>query len=560
MGNSQKVFIISLDGATFDVLVPLMEQGYLPNLKRMRDEGLSAQLESVIPPVTAPAWTSFMTGKIPSKHGIYDFTRFNSSSNTWSINSARDIRSKTIWQILSEKGKRVIVLNLPYTYPPYEINGLMVSGWDAPLTESSFSYPDDLSAQIMARFPDYKTNQWVSEIKPRESDEQFQEFTTKIVRGFEQQTQIALDLLGKEYWDVFMVHFQQTDWIQHKLWSYIEQGCRNPGDRNNKVEATRNCYRRFDELVGTLLQKVEPSGAIQIALSDHGFQRFRGTIYPNFYLKQWGYLTTTTADPVDRLKPVRDLLRKSRYAVVRKAYRSFSHLMQSLSNGHAGRQFESWTDNTNAQLSGRGRSLDWNKSKVVTVYAYQMGFLYVNLVGRGPAGMVEPGAAYETIIADLTARFRDLRHPHTGEKLLLDVLRGHEAFPASQDDIPVPDLVLVPVDGYGFGFTIADEVPEISEEGLHQHNGVLLMRGAALKKPLNNFQCNLTDIAPTVLHLLDLPVPMDMDGRVLHEVLADERPIQWEEVNNSMVQEEADYTTQESELIEQRLRGLGYLE
>src|SRR6266446_4925190 len=115
----EKIFLISLDGATYDVLRPLAEQGCIPNLQRMLREGLATELESVVPPVTAPAWTSFMTGKTPSKHGIFDFTRFDMQDYSWAVNNAQHIRSKTLWQILSEKGKRVIVLNLPYTYPPY---------------------------------------------------------------------------------------------------------------------------------------------------------------------------------------------------------------------------------------------------------------------------------------------------------------------------------------------------------------------------------------------------------------------------------------------------------
>src|ERR1700751_4183666 len=133
--QAKKVFIVSLDGATFDVINPLIAQGYMPNLGQLVSTSVSVDLESVVPPVTAPAWTSFMTGKHPNKHGIFDFARFDQSEYRWKINNATNIQSKTIWRILSEKGKRVVVLNLPYTYPPQEINGVCVSGWDAPLTD-----------------------------------------------------------------------------------------------------------------------------------------------------------------------------------------------------------------------------------------------------------------------------------------------------------------------------------------------------------------------------------------------------------------------------------------
>jgi predicted AlkP superfamily phosphohydrolase/phosphomutase len=152
---AEKVFIISLDGATWDVLHPLMEQGYLPTLRVATERGLSAGLESVIPPVTASAWTSFMTGKNPSKHGIFDFTSFDLQNYRWGINTAQGIQAKTLWQILSEKGKRVVVLNLPYTYPPTAVNGVMVSGWDAPSGQTNFTYPESIRGRILEMFPDY---------------------------------------------------------------------------------------------------------------------------------------------------------------------------------------------------------------------------------------------------------------------------------------------------------------------------------------------------------------------------------------------------------------------
>src|SRR5271165_2691092 len=189
-----KVFIISLDGATFDVLRPLMDQGYMPNLARLSQEGIAAGLESVIPWVTAPAWTSFMTGKNPDKHGVFDFTRFEEDTYRWQVNNSTSIQSKTIWQLLSEQGKRVIVLNLPYTYPPYPVNGVMVSGWDAPLLQEGFTYPAELSREILDLMPGYASNLDLalgSNFATR-SDELFERFTGKLTRGVEQGTQLSL--------------------------------------------------------------------------------------------------------------------------------------------------------------------------------------------------------------------------------------------------------------------------------------------------------------------------------------------------------------------------------
>ena len=560
MGSQgKKIFVISLDGATFDVINPLVRQGYMPKIEAVLPSSVSAQLESVIPPVTAPAWTSFMTGKHPSKHGIFDFARFRPTDYSWAINNAQNIQSKTLWQILSEKGKRVVVLNLPYTYPPYPVNGVLVSGWDTPFTEAAFSCPASVSSDILRTFPDYKNNLWVSEFQPLHSDAQFAEFTEKLQAGFEQQTKIALNLLVEESWDVFMVHFQQTDWIQHKLWTYIEQGCKNPKDHSAKIEATRNCYRRFDELVGRLFQQVEALKPTTILLSDHGFGRLMGSIHPNFYLKQWGYLSVTS-EPADNLKGVKNLFRKSKYKPVRGLYRSLADAKNNLGKSGSAQDPHSWADNAGDVLSSRGAAWDWNTTKAAVVYAYQMGFLYVNLVGRGSRGIVEPGREYETLMDGLISRFREIRHPRTGDKLLQDVVRGTDIYPAAVDGILVPDLVLIPVEGYGFSFSTTDVPPEVSEEGTHRHNGVVLLKGDSVRRPTSDFCPNLIDLAPTILHILDLPIPDDMDGRVLKEILTVDRPARYENADNSVVSAAQSYTQEEEEIVAQRLKGLGYLD
>lgn len=557
--RDQKVFVISLDGATFSVLNPLIKQGYMPNLAALTSNSVTAELESVVPPVTAPAWTSFMTGKHPNKHGIFDFAKFDPEHYNWTISNAQNIQSKTLWQILSEKDKRIVVLNLPYTYPPYEVNGVLVSGWDAPFTEAAFSCPAGVSSDILRMFPDYKNNLWISELQPLRSDAQFAELIQKLKDGFEQQARIALDLLAKEPWDMFMVHFQQTDWIQHKLWTYIEQGCSDPSDHSSKIEETRNCYRHFDEFVGLLFKQVELLRPTTIVLSDHGFGRLMGNIHPNFYLKQWGYLSVK-AEVEDSLKGVKNLFRESKSKTLRRIYRSLAEVKNSLGKNDALQNHKSWADNAGDVLGARGATWDWNKTKAAVIYAYQMGFVYVNLIGRGPLGIVAPGKDYEAVVSDLISRFREIRNSQTGEKLLQDVVRGADVYPAADNSILVPDLVLVPKDGYGFSFSFTDAHPKVSEEGTHRHNGVVFIRGDSVTQPTSTFRPNLIDIAPTILQLLGLSIPSDMDGRVLEEILALDSSIRYEEVDNSLVRMEQNYGQAEADIIAQRLKGLGYLD
>ena len=558
MGEQQaKVFILSLDGATFDVIDPLVAQGCMPNIGALISQSVASELESVVPPVTAPAWTSFMTGKQPNKHGIFDFAAFSESTYSWSINNASHVQSRTLWQILSDKGKRVVVLNLPYTYPTYEVNGILVSGWDAPLSDASFSYPPEISSEILQMFPDYKTNLWVSELQPLESDEEFDEFVRRLKTGFEQQAKFALELLQRQPWDVFMVHFQQTDWIQHKLWKYIEQACKDPKDDSAPVRETRNCYRRFDELSGTLLERASGIGATTIVLSDHGFGPLRGSIPANGYLQKWGYLSTSN-QPNSRLSGLKETIRKSPLKPVAKLYSSVSQAKAKLERRKTTQKHDSWADNAGEVLGARGAQWDWSRTKAAAIYAYLTGFVYVNRVGRGLHGVVTP-EEYETLVSDLIRKFRELRHPQTKLPLLQEVVRCSDLYPAISETVLVPDLALIPADGYGFSFSLNDAPSPPSNEGTHRHNGVLIAGGSAIRRPGQDFRPHLVDLAPTVLHLLDLPVPSDMDGRVLEEILVSSQKVRYEDPGVAAPHATGGYSREESELIEQRLKGLGYL-
>jgi len=532
-----------------------MRQGYLPNLARMMEKGLSAKLESVIPPVTGPAWTSFMTGKNPSKHGIFEFSRFDEQDYDWKLNNSQYIRGKTLWQILTEHGKRSIVLNLPYTYPPYEINGLMVCGWDAPSVQTNFTYPSELGKKILERIPDYSSTHdvWLWKYISIGSNVQFNSFVDKQILGFQREVELASHFLDTEQWDVFMAHFQQTDWLQHKVWSYIAKACAEPSNKSPRLEKVRDCYRQFDRLVGVLLDKVQKHNPIEIILSDHGFGQDRGNICINYFLSQWGYLFLSNQNE----KPFSDLFRKSKYPSVRLAYTALAKAKHRILDA---RKYKTWAAYVHGNTEQKRLPIDWSRTKIALVTGSETGFVYVNVKGRGPLGNVEPGPEYESLVSDVIAKLQELRHPRTRERLLTRVARGRDVYPEVGEGILLPDIVLIGSHGYGFSLRVSDVIPEILPEGCHRPQGVLFMKGEGLNPRVTDFNPRLIDMAPTILHLLGLPVPRDMDGRVLEEIWRDPQAVRYAEADHAVLQETPTYSAEEADLIEQRLKGLGYLE
>jgi predicted AlkP superfamily phosphohydrolase/phosphomutase len=214
MTSDRKVMVISLDGVTWDVLGPWAEQGLLPNIARLFTSGVSGKLRSTIPPVTAPAWASFQTGKNPGKHGLAHFTRYQKGTYETPIVDASSIKPRTIWQMLSERGKRVGIINVPLTYPPVQVNGFMISGMLTPEVVKGF-YPPRLHAELISQIGDYQIFTPVRTVDYLG----VRGFVRNLAYLAQKRAEAALYMLSKEDWDFFMVHFQATDILQHALWS-----------------------------------------------------------------------------------------------------------------------------------------------------------------------------------------------------------------------------------------------------------------------------------------------------------------------------------------------------
>src|ERR1700732_754490 len=143
-----KILIIGLDAATWDLIGPWAAKGYLPNLSKLIDQGISGKLKSVIPPITPAAWTTFMTGKNPAKHGIYNFLESGGGTYEMRYSNAGSRRSRTFWRILSDAGITAGSMNIPFTFPPEKLNGFQISGMDTPSENSDFIYPPELRSEL----------------------------------------------------------------------------------------------------------------------------------------------------------------------------------------------------------------------------------------------------------------------------------------------------------------------------------------------------------------------------------------------------------------------------
>jgi predicted AlkP superfamily phosphohydrolase/phosphomutase len=535
---AERVLIIGLDGATFDILKPMMKAGRMPNLARVVESGCSGVLYSTRPPITPAAWTTFMTGKGPGRHGIVDFERYDVASGKLSFNSTYEIRERTIWEILSRKGFRVGAIHVPMTYPPRQVNGFMVSGFETPGTHAEFTWPADLKQEILRRFPDYS---YRADWKHRTigGTGVFTRNLRHIERSFHQGAELTRFCGDRHGWDVLMVLFKLVDNLQHKTWKYLDP--KTAGDYPRQAEAAAHCFVELDEALGSLFDYARQHGACILMMSDHGHGSLDGKAQPNLLLKQWGHLhlKSATAQAARRLA--------------------------LLANRMLGRRKKRFEANLGIEHE---LVVDWSRTRACVIHAGMYGFLYVSLKGRQPDGIVEPGE-YESLRDELRHRFLDATCVNpAGQriKVFAEVHKPEQLYNCSRDDQPwMPDLLLVPQPGLAVVRRILgrQSVRWLSRrrlEGTHRLEGILIANGLHIQ-PGASVTGSIVDIAPTLLAALGLKVPSDMEGNVLLDLFDSMPTIEYELPQEQAVYDSKEvYSESDKETLTRRLSELGYLE
>lgn len=269
---SAKILTIGLDGADPRLLAKWL--GSLPNIKQLSDNGMSGKLASVIPPISASAWTSFSTGLNPGRTGVFDFVSRRAEDYRLNVVRSTDIASKTIWEILSERGFCCGVMNVPVAaWPPQSVKGFVVSGLPDP---SVTTHPPTLSEKI-------KQLGWRPD--PPMVGKSAEDIRRELLSTMRSRGEVAKHLLEEYHPDFFLLVLTETDRAQHFLLS-----------RNDEI--VREVYAMADEIIGELREAYEPT--VTVVLSDHGFNAIQGTFFTNCWLLEREFLALKSplSDPV----------------------------------------------------------------------------------------------------------------------------------------------------------------------------------------------------------------------------------------------------------------------
>ncbi|MBL9125783.1 MAG: alkaline phosphatase family protein, partial [Planctomycetaceae bacterium] len=466
-----RTVLFGLDGATYNVLDPLLERGVMPNLQRLREQGVRCELESTPLPITPQAWTTLATGRSMGHHGIHDFVRVERTDAGVFLrfNTARDRQVPTLWRTLSDHGKRVTALNYFGLAPAEPVNGHTMPGFVPGRYLKRSSYPPDLFARL-EKVPHFDVSvlgldldierEGLAEMPP---ERWFEWISLHIER--ERAWFSALEyLMTHEPSDLTAIVFDGVDKIQHLAYRYLDPRCRPAKPTAWETQVIDLCdqyFRQIDDFLGRTLEIVGPWGRVFIA-SDHGFTACREIVYINKYLHDLGHLTWSGEVAEDQSESI-VVERLTKYMGV----------------------------------------YDWSRTRAAALTPSCNGIYILNV----------PPAEYHAFRERLISELLALRGSD-GCQVITEIKKREEWF-AGPWMGRAPDLTLTLRD-HGFLSVLNAAQPVIDRTapvGTHHPQGVLWGVGPGLKRNATVERCNILDMASLLTHSVGLEIPAEYEGK-----------------------------------------------
>src|SRR4051812_16185187 len=492
----ERLVVLGLDGATWTVLDPMRRRGLMPNLDALLGRSAHGTLRSVIPPVTTAAWTSMMTGCGPARHGVFDHRYLDADAGRMKVNHSARVRVPTFWHLLSQAGRSVVSLNVPATYPPLDVRGVVVSGMDAPHLDAALSGAPEFARRLRAEVPNYSLRYFWRRA-PLSLDELAENarLTAESFRGRAEGGLLADKVVPD--WAALMVQFQNLDPFQHRPWRYLNV------DETGIDDAPWNAaagavLRGLDEAIGLLTELADRRGAGILVVSDHGFWPCLGRVHVNRILIEAG---------VARLPGLSGRLgRRARQAAD---------------------QLRLWgakRDDPDARSSSFATSVvaqfpfDWKRTLAFAPHQDTAAMIYLNTTDRRAGAPLSTPRQIDEARADAAYALSRARHPETGSALFPQIVATAEDYGIDPAREGYPDLITLPDESYWVRTKLAPGHAWVEVDpnlpGTHRPDGIVALAGAGIA-PGRTLHADLPDIAPTVLKLLGLPIPSYMEGTPL---------------------------------------------
>jgi len=480
--NERKIVVIGLDGGTWNIILPLIKKGELPTLKYLLENGCWGDLESTIPPYTGPAWVSFATGRNPGKHGVFDFLKVDREQNKLKLVTTKDIKVRTFYEYLDMKGFKTILINIPMLYPLNLKYSIQVADM---LTKNSSELiiPAEIKNKYAKLLKKYK-------VYPETAIGD--EFLIEVENIENNRFKLARKLFLYENWDLFSVVFSGTDWISHGYYKIFKS-------TNNKLKnKIIRFYKQIDNYIYFFKNNLPKNGFLFV-ISDHGFKELKGRFYINEYFKKYGLVVCENSPPDDNV--FKRIHRNSKKTIEISPTAIKLIGMIPILNKMLRAAFLRFKKLSGIRIKKRTLKIDYCKSSAFCPTISQYG-VFVNNINKKFVLNLLKNASYN------------------GERIIEKVWYRDEIYSGPYVNL-APDILFLTNKTIAISSVLSGKIfmkTKLNLEGQHDINGIFIAYGTEVKKNKKIEKAKIYDLAPTILYLFKLPIPRDMDGRVLEDI------------------------------------------
>ncbi len=537
MEESKRVLIIGLDGFTWRIGRKLAREGHMPCLSKLMEMGCHGTLKSVLPYETSPAWSSFQTGCYPNKTGIFAFHGYSRKTRQIRLNSFREIRVPTIWELLNDAGKKIISINMPMTSPPPLVNGIIIPGLTCPKLSKETVHPPVIYHKYLKSRPDYL----IVNNKPQAclSDYISKAISTEKVRGA-----LALELMKEPDWDLFSIQIQSTDAFQHKNWWALDPDAE--GYTETDYGQAIEFYKNIDSLLKQLVD-VAGESVLTVIASDHGFCSKKAEIGINTWLSQNGYLIYHSSKKDPSTKVAKERL-KAKFPILKLLAKYYGHGKERLT---AFRKTDRFAELYAEKVVRHIREIIDIDRSLAFCLGGMSGSLYIT--DRTRENQVE------AMIGKLLAEYG----PCSSEPVITSIEPIKELSAHSETDSFSPDYMIHLMPGVEARINPEDEMVVKSgivngkQTGTHEQDGMFVLNGPQVKSG-SMLNSEIVSIAPTILAYLGVSVPDHMDGNVLLGAFKDSMNVEYKK-SVDFEKDDSGYSNDDQSAVEKQLEDLGYL-
>ncbi len=546
--KKEKVIVIGIDGGAWELLNLMMKNGHMSALKNIVDNGRSAILNSSVPPTTGPAWVTFATGKNPGKHGCFDFLYPDGRLDSLKTISTKRIHGATVYEYLKTNHKKSILINLPCSYPPrtddITITSLLTRG-------DQFVFPNKIADEI-PEFQDYRLTPKADLLLKK----QYHDYVNDIRKIEATRFECAQKLFGKD-WDFFFVLFSGADWIQHEFYDKLIS------DSLPDDHPAVGYYRDLDKYIDWFIREIDAQTNV-IIMSDHGFGLYKGIFYINEWLRKEGYLEikndVNTSEKQHRVNEEMDSAMKRVIKKIKIPYAIRNFIQKNrFINNTAVRIYELLRDKFSLKFYV-DVTVDLSKTKAFSTTS-ELNGIYLNKISKYASGIVEDKDC-DALRGELIEKLKQLTD-EDGEPIFKYVHKKESIYKGDMLK-EAPDIVME-LGKWVVGANFPTKIIEKRQTIYHHSEGICLMHGPAIETGKHSGALNIYDMSPVILHLLNMPVPDDMDGQIATELFTEDyvlkNPVSYATSQNQSGErrENKSSVSEDDEIVIARLKSLGYM-